>query len=129
MVLADFSKAFDTVCFKTVIRKMFHLGFSRCCLTWLSNDLSNRRHFVQINDKKSSPAITEFGISQGSILGPMLFNLYVADLPNILPPEVQNYQYSDDITLYSSCCVSSITFQAITLNTSRYLVQRFQPCT
>jgi hypothetical protein len=42
-ILADFSKAFDMVCFKTVIRKMFQFGFSRCFLTWLSNYLSDRR--------------------------------------------------------------------------------------
>ena len=49
MVLADFSKAFDTVCFKTVITKLHHLGFSKN---------------VQIDDRKSSPVFSEFGISR-----------------------------------------------------------------
>ena len=53
MVLADFSKAFDTVCFKTVITKLHHLGFSKNVLEWLANYLCDRRHYVQIDDRKS----------------------------------------------------------------------------
>lgn len=62
MVLADFSKAFDTVCFKTVIAKLHHLGFSKSILEWLANYLCGRRHYVQIDDRKSSPVVSEFGI-------------------------------------------------------------------
>ena len=71
MVLADFSKEFDTVCFKTVITKLHHLGFSKNVLEWLANYLCGRRQYVQIDDRKSSPVFSEFGIPQGSILGPM----------------------------------------------------------
>ena len=44
---------------------------------------------------------TKFGIPQGSILGPLIFNLYVADLSNILPTITKCAQYADDTTLYS----------------------------
>ena len=100
MVLADFSKAFDTVCFKTVIKKMSRLGFLKDFLVWITCYLCERQHFVQIDDRKSSSALAEFGIPQGSILGPMLFNLYVADLQDSFPPTVQCYQYADDTTIY-----------------------------
>ena len=44
-----------------------------------------------------------FGVPQGSILGPMLFNLYVSDLQDHLPSSIGSFQYADDTTLYSSC--------------------------
>ena len=59
--------------------------------------------------------LSEFGIPQGSILGTMLFNLYVADLQDILPPTVRSFQYADD-TIYSSCTAPQITSQAESMN-------------
>ena len=60
--------------------------------------------------------LSEFGIPQGSILGTMLFNLYVADLQDILPPTVRSFQYADDTTIYSSCTAPQITSQAEGMN-------------
>ena len=71
--VADFSKAFDTVCFKTTIDKFYKLGFSK---------MSNR---LQFDEKASVFIITQFWILQGSILGLMIFNLYVVDLHEIIP--------------------------------------------
>lgn len=68
MVLADISKAFDTVKCKTLITKLSTLGF----LHWLNSYLSNRTHFVQIDDRVSSKEHVRFVIPQGSILGPIL---------------------------------------------------------
>ena len=75
MVLADFSKAFDTLCFHTTIHKLSKLGFSKPFLRWLVSYLSGRSELVQIDDKSSSYKFTQFGIPQGSILGPLVFNL------------------------------------------------------
>lgn len=116
MVLAAFSKVFDTVCFKTVITKLHHLGFSKNVLEWLANYLCAGAHHVQIDDRKSSSALSEFGIPQGSILGPMLFNLFVADLQDILPRTVKSFQYADDTTIFSSCTAPQITSQAESMN-------------
>ena len=80
MICADYSKAFDTVQFKSVLTKMHNLGFSKEFLLWMIDYLMDRRQMVQIDDRQSDMATVEFGVLQGSILGPVIFNLYVADL-------------------------------------------------
>ena len=54
----------------------------------------------QIDDKSSSCQTIAFGLSQGSILGPMIFNLYVSDLKEVIPASIKCSQYADDTTLY-----------------------------
>ena len=103
MVLADFSKAFDTVCFKSVITKLHKLNFSKPFLKWIFSYLTDRSQFVQVDDKRSTSTGVNFGIPQGSILGPMLFNLYVSDLKNCIDQQTTCYQYADDTTLYKHC--------------------------
>ena len=80
MVCADYSKVFDTVQLKAVLTKMHGMGFSRTFLQWMANYLTDRKQFVQIDDKSSETATVKFDVPQGSILGPVIFNLYVADL-------------------------------------------------
>ena len=96
MVLADFSKAFDTK-YKTVLKKLDYLGFSKSFLNWTIEYLADRRHFVQIDDKTSDRSRVNFGVPQRSIMGPLIFNLYVADLH--VHVNMQCHQYADDTTL------------------------------
>ena len=84
------AQAFDTVQFRTVLTKMYGLGFSKSFLHWVINYLTNRQQLVQVNDEKSSLLTIEFGVPQGSVLGPMFFNLYVADLQEKL--QLPSYQ-------------------------------------
>ena len=62
--------------------------------------LTNRHQFVQVEDRSSKKLPVHFGVPQGSILGPILFNLYVAELPNCI--KAKSIQYADDTTLYES---------------------------
>ena len=75
MVLANFSKAFDTISFSATIMKFYKLGFLKPFLKWLLSYLSRRSQFVQINNRNSSNQSSQYSIPQGSILGPMIFNL------------------------------------------------------
>ena len=72
MVLTDFAKAFDAISFSATIVRLYKLGFSKPFLKWLLSYLSGRSQFVQIDDRKSSYQSSQYGVPQGSILGPMI---------------------------------------------------------
>ena len=72
-------------------------------LYWVFNYLTYRWHFVQI--KLFSLLTANYGVLQGSILGPILFNLIVADMPSITPKS-NCIQYADDSTLHWSCKIN-----------------------
>ena len=114
MVMADYSKAFDTVEFKRIIMKMADMGFSKNFILWIFNYLSDRWQFVQIDDKTSEQALVQFGVPQGSILGPVLFNLYVTDLHESL--QCPCYQYADDTTFYQHTKVPRLDYCASKMN-------------
>ena len=84
-VYSDNSKAFDTVQHSTVIQKFHKIGFSTAALKWFVSYLGNRLQYVQVNDFKSATKPCHFVVLQGSLLGPLLFNLYVNDLQDIDP--------------------------------------------
>ena len=69
----------------------------------MNSYLSYQSYFVQIDDRTSESVNVRFGVPQGSILGPMLFNLFVSDLQDHLPSSIGSSQYADDTTIYSSC--------------------------
>ncbi len=96
MALADYSKAFDTVNFRSVITKMHSIGFSKHILHWILAYLTNRKQFFRIDDKFSEKLETRFGVPQGSIMRPLIFT-YVSDLQDKV--QCRCYQYADDTTL------------------------------
>ena len=99
-IFLDFSRAFDTLCHNILMKKLYHYGFRGKTFDWIENYLTNRKQFVQYNDRVSKLANIVNGVPQGSILGPLLFILYV----NIY--HVSNYfnciLYADDTTLLAS---------------------------
>ena len=98
-VFADYSKAFDTIDFKRLLRKLTNLNIDKSFLHWMANYLSDRQHYVQIDNKKSSVLTVGFGVPQGSILGPVIFNLYVSDLSEQVKYS-KTLQYADDTKIY-----------------------------
>ncbi|CAB3982878.1 Hypothetical predicted protein [Paramuricea clavata] len=107
IAFADFSKAFDTVDFAVIIKKLHAIGFSHSSLNWILNYLTGRKQLVQVNDSQSELADVLFGVPQGSILGPMLFNLYVNDLQNDFT--CRCFQYANDTTVYRSCTPKNLS--------------------
>ena len=106
--------AFDTVNHKVLKTKLSTLGFLKPFLRWLSD----RSHFIQIDDLTSKSVNVQFSVPQGSILGPMLFNLYVSDLQDHLPSAIGSFQYADDTTVHFSCPAPELQRCAQELNST-----------
>lgn len=82
-IFLDLSKAFDTVDHSILIGKLEKYGIRGIPLSWFKDYLSNRKQQVKCNETLSSFKAINFGVPQGSILGPLLFLIYINDLPNV----------------------------------------------
>ena len=101
MVLVDFSKAFDTVWRKRLIRKMIDLNFPRCMTKWIHSFLTGRTARVKYDNSYSKRKPLEEGVPQGGVLSPNLFTIYINDMLNELEPDIQASLFADDLAIWT----------------------------
>ena len=93
----DFAKAFDTVPFRRLKKKLNGYGINGQIGNWIDDFLTNRSQLVRVNGSRSDPVAVLSGIPQGSVLGPILFIIYINDLPDVV--ESTMYLFADDTKL------------------------------
>ena len=99
-IFIDLKKAFDTVNHNILIQKLEHYGVRNKSLDWFTSYLSGRTQYTFCNNNKSELKQITCGVPQGSVLGPLLFILYINDLPNI-SSKLKFYLFADDTNIFS----------------------------
>lgn len=98
VVVLDFAKAFDTVPHNRLLGKLRHYGINGMLHLWISSFLKGRTQSVVVEGVSSSSVAVESGVPQGTVIGPLLFLLYINDLPNTISSKVR--LFADDCLLY-----------------------------
>lgn len=96
VIYLDFSKAFDRVSHEKLLFKLECLGIGGSLLAWFRSYLSGRRHRVVIDNESSDFLPVTSGVPQGSILGPLLFLIFINDMPNVISKETSLPLFADD---------------------------------
>ncbi len=99
VLFLDFSKAFDSVNHRLLLHKLQRYNIHPAVITWVRSFLNQRTFRVQVNGSLSMEADVSSGVPQGSVLGPILFLLFVNDIPDILRGKV--LLFADDVKLVS----------------------------
>ena len=110
VVFADLSKAFDTVDHQILFKKLEYYGIAGNNLRWFENSLKGRQQFISFENNSTKKVTMTCGVPQGSILGPLLFLLYVNDLHHaskVLNP----IMFADDTNLFFSRSDINLLFE------------------
>ena len=98
----DLSKAFDCVNYEKLVGKLYCYDFHPSSCRMLASYLGNRCQYVGCGDSRSGISFLSRGVPQGSVLGPLLFNVYVNDFPSQV--NVGSILFADDTTIFHSDC-------------------------
>ena len=119
LVFCDVTAAFDRVWHKGLIYKMYNIGVHGNLLLWFEDYLSNRHQRVVYNGVSSHWCKINAGVPQGSVLGPLLFLIFINDLPDIVESSV--HLFADDTTLF--VIADDLEEATLTLNCDLYAIK------
>ena len=97
----DFQKAFDSVSHPKLLHKLSGYGIHGNLLFWIGAFLTGRLQQVKVGTKLSGPCPVTSGVPQGSVVGSLLFNLFINDITDHLDPTVTSKMFADDIKMYT----------------------------
>jgi len=121
----DLSRAFDTISHDILLGKLDYYGIRGTPLNWLADYLKNRKQYVSYNNYNSSMANITIGVPQGSILGPLLFLLYVNDIV-LVSDKLSYILYADDTNIFMSG--KSLTYISNVLNNELKMLNEWFLC-
>lgn len=110
LILLDFSKAFDKVPHERLLYKAMYYGVRGSTLQWIRDFLSGRNQRVIVDGKSSNNAPVQSGVPQGSVLGPLMFLLFINDLPEYVHQSNVRL-FADDCVLYRNICNNTDTIK------------------
>lgn len=122
VIYFDFAKAFDTVCHSKLLQKLNEYGIKGDLYKWIRAFLKDRKQKVIVNQGFSAEEKVISGVPQGSVLGPLLFLIYINDLPNILPKNINCAMFADDLKLF---CEISNQQDQLNLQNSTNLINKW----
>ena len=102
LIIMDFAKAFDKVPQRRLLYKLDYYGIRGSTHRWISSWLSSRSQQVVLDGQVSDPVPVLSGVPQGSVLGPVLFLVFINDLPDNIRSSV--HLFADDCALYRNIC-------------------------
>lgn len=109
LALLDISAAFDSINHEILCQRLhYSFGLSGSALAWINSFVCNRHHYVRVGSTCSSKERSLCGVPQGSVMGPLLFILYISEVTKII--QKHNFDvhlYADDVQIYGSCLPSS----------------------
>lgn len=108
----DLSKAFDIIDHDLLLKKLEYYGIRGIALQWFKNYLNDRKMYVYFNNINSKVCDITMGVPQGSVLGPLLFNIYVNDVFSSVT-SADLTLFADDSTLYKSGISTKLLFQDV----------------
>lgn len=100
IIFLDFSKAFDRVPHDKLIIKLENIGLPYFIVRWIAGYLHNRKQIVDIDTIHSEPLDVKSGVPQGSVLGPLLFLIYINDIVSVVHPDSCIRLFADDCVLF-----------------------------
>ena len=109
LIFIDLKKAFDTVDHDILCKKLAHYGVQHRELSWFKSYLTNRKQFCRVNIVDSDFGYIEFGVPQGSCLGPLLFRIYINDLPQAVRDSTVSVFADDTSVCHQSNDLTQLT--------------------